>query len=477
LLDFDNYVFAATMTEMSSKKKIYLDYAASTPMDPVVLRAMKPYFTEKFGNPGSLHSFGQEAIAAVDKSRETIAKVIGAEFREIIFTASATEANNLALRGIIKGVRGERLIARGESNSLPTGYSPLVPRIIISAIEHESVLETARDLERDGVEIIYLPVNKQGIVDLKKLEESLNDQTVLVSVMYANNEIGSIQPIQEIAKIVREFRDRGQGIGTRERNPLAMSPWPCPIFHTDAAQAFRFLDCNVKNLGIDLMTLSAHKIYGPKGAGTLFVRGVRGGQGVARVKNNSLPANYSPLAPLLSGGGQEYGLRSGTENVPAIVGFAKAVELVSNSRELESKRISGLRDYLWLGIKKIYPEAEINGAIDSRFLPNIMNVYFPGHAAQDLLAKFDLNGLAVSSGSACRSRAMESSYVIEALHGRQATSDKRQGNATSSMSHVAVAMSRAKSSIRFSLGRPTTKGEIDAAVKIIKGAILKRERR
>ena len=382
-------------------KRIYFDYAAGTPVDPAVLRAMKPYFTEKFGNPGSVHAFGQDAIAAVDMSREAIAKAIGAGFRDIVFAGSATEANNLALRGVVEKFR--------ETNKAR-------PRIIISSIEHESVFQTARDLERTGIDVICIPVDKHGIVDLKKIKESLTNDTALVSVMYANNEIGTIQPISEISKIVRGFRDKNV----------------YPILHTDAAQAFQFLDCDVNKLGVDLMTISSHKIYGPKGIGALYSQ------------------NIKNLRPAITGGGQEFGLRSGTENVPAIVGFAKAVELATVARAAESMRIAVLRDDLWGGIKKIFPNAEVNGQEEnSGKLPNILNVYFPGNAAQDILTKFDLNGLSASSGSACRSRAIESSYVIEALgYGKV----------------------RARSSIRFSLGRPTTKEEVAAGLEIIKKA-------
>jgi cysteine desulfurase len=381
-------------------KRIYLDYAATTPIDPRVWRAMEPYFGASatarganFGNPGSLHSFGQKAIAAVDHARETIAHAISAEFREIIFTSSATEANNLALRGVVKAATK--------------------PRIIISAIEHESVLETAREFEREDVEVIYLPVDECGFVDRNKLKASLNDHTVLVSVMYANNEIGTVQPIAEIAKIIKEFRAQ-----------RAAAKIQYPLFHTDAAQAFQFLNCDVRGLSVDLMTLSSHKIYGPKGAAALYARNPD-----------------SILKPISFGGGQEFGLRSGTENVPAIVGFAKAVELATAMREKESKRIVALRDRLRRGIKKICPDAEQNSPTQS--LPNILNVYFPKHAAQDLLTRFDLAGIAVSSGSACRSRAFEPSYVIEAL---------------------GATKERAKSSIRFSLGRLTTTREIDATL-------------
>jgi cysteine desulfurase len=383
-------------------KRIYFDYAATTPVDPAVLAAMEPYFAEKFGNPGSLHSFGQEAIAVVDRSRETIARAVGADFRQIIFTGSATEANNLALRGAVAGFR----VAR-----------KAMPRIIVSAIEHESVLETARDMGREGAEVVYAPVDEKGTVDLKKIKESLTSDTAVVSIMYANNEIGAIQPIAEIAKTIQEFR--GKNI--------------YPLFHIDAAQALQFLDCDISHLGIDLMTLSAHKIYGPKGIGALYIKDMKN------------------LRPIISGGGQEFGLRSGTENVPSIVGFAKAVELTTVLRDKESGRLAELRDHLSAEIKRIFPKAEINGPEnDAEKLPNILNVYFPGLAAQDLLTKFDLAGLAVSSGSACRSRAPEYSYVIEEL---------------------GYSKERAKSSIRFSLGRPTAEDEITRALEIIKASL------
>lgn len=398
-------------------ERIYLDYAATTPVTPSVLEAMTPYFSEKFGNPGSLHSFGQEAIAAVDRSREAIAKSIGADFREIIFTGSATEANNLALRGVVKSQKS----------------NVKSPRIIISTIEHESVLETARDLERDGVEVIYLPVDHNGVVDLEQLKSALNDRTVLVSVMYANNEIGSVQPIAAIGETIREFR-------TYHTRAL-------PLFHTDAAQAFQYFDCDVNKLGVDLMTLSAHKIYGPKGVGALYVRK----NPESRIQNlesgKRLPdSRYQILDALITGGGQEFGLRSGTENVPSIVGFAKATELAIEAREHEAKRVGDLKRTFWNGLKKICPDAETNGSREHD-APHILNVYFPERLAEELLTRFDIAGLAVSSGSACRSRAAESSYVIEAL---------------------GFTKERARRNIRFSFGRLTTEKELDRALAIIK---------
>ena len=444
-----------------------MDYAATTPMDMKVKKAMAPYFSAPpaggFGNPGSLHFFGQKAMTAVDESREKIAKAINADFREIIFTGSATEANNLALRGVVKGFRFQILgfsnknqkytLTPNTQNLTPQN---LTPRIIVSAIEHDSILETCRDLEREEIEIIYLPVNKQGIIDLKKLKESLNERTVLVSIMCANNEIGIVQNIAGISKIIKDFKKEN-----------FFSKYP--LFHTDAVQAFQFLDCDVNKLGVDLMTLSAHKIYGPKGIGTLYINSKLQTPNYKQILNskNKIQNKKTKIwdlgfgiwdlpvvKPLTTGGGQEFGLRSGTENVAAIVGFAKAIELVSNSRELENKRVRQLTDYFWRELKKLSPKAEINGLKDLRFmiydlrkLPNILNVYFPNQNSQDLLIKLDLNGIAVSSGSACSARATKPSHVLKAI----GLSDKK-----------------IKSSLRFSLGKFTTKEEINRALKIIK---------
>jgi cysteine desulfurase len=440
----------------NTKKKIYLDYAATTPVDPTVLRAMHPYFSKKFGNAGSLHAFGQEAIAAVDRSREDLARAISAEFREIIFTGSATEANNLALRGVVEAHRTHDGELRKDEKLLNPEPSALNPRIIVSSIEHESVLETARDLERDGVDVIYLPVDKRGVVDLKKLKESLTENTILVSVMYVNNEIGTVQPMVEIAEIMRDFREKSGIQNPESSNKINESPLSAlrsPLFHCDASQAFQFFDCDTATLHVDLMTLSSHKIYGPKGAAALYMR--------QRAKSEERGSeNFPSLAPLTTGGGQEFGFRSGTENVPAIVGFAKAAEIAAANREKESKRIAALRDYFWRGVKKIYPKAVINGVPSVSVLrttyyvpdcaPHILNVYFPGHDAQDILTRLDLAGIAASSGSACRTRVATSSYVIEAL---------------------GYSKERARSSVRFSFGRPTIQKEIDEVCKTLRNIL------
>jgi cysteine desulfurase len=403
-------------------RRLYFDHAASTPVDARVLRAMRPYFSRAFGNPGSLHSFGQEAIAAVDAARASIGRLIAANhFRDIIFTSGATEANNLALRGAVAFYKKNHPdVAR--------------PRIIVSVVEHESVFETAQTLEQYGAEVITLPVNKEGVIDIVALKDALSEHTVVVSVMHVNNEVGTIQPLREIKFMIDAFRKDMPGADPSR-------PAVYPLFHTDAAQSFPYLYCDVQLLGVDMMTLSAHKMYGSKGEGALYVRR----------DEKAFPDNGGfPLMAQASGGGQEFGVRSGTENVPGIVGFAKAAELAAAARGKNSTRVTALRDDLWNRIKNIAPGAEINGPTGDAKAPHILNVYFPGRAAQDLLTRFDRMGLAASSGSACRSRAAEPSYVIESL---------------------GYSKERAASSIRFSLGKETTKGEVSSAAKIIDKAL------
>jgi cysteine desulfurase len=413
-------------------KRIYFDYAASTPVDSRVLRAMRPYFLREFGNPGSLHSFGQKAIAAVDASRESLGKLIGAKhFREIIFTSGATEANNLALQGAVEFYKAHHPAAAD-------GNPAARPRVIISSMEHESVMETAQALERDGVEVVKLPVNKEGTIDIVALKNALNENTVIVSVMHVNNETGTVQPLREIKFMIDAFRKERAG-GDSGAGMIAGRTTAYPLFHADAAQSFLYFYCDAELLGVDMMTLSSHKMYGPKGAGALYVR-----------RNEDAFTGGFPLSAQAFGGGQEFGLRSGTENVPGIVGFAKAAQIAAAERGKTSARVAGLRDDLWKRIKNIIPKAEINGPMGDAKAPHILNVYFSGHAAQDLLTRFDRAGLAASSGSACRSRAVESSYVIKAL---------------------GYSKERAASSIRFSVGKKTTSREIAIASKIIERSI------
>jgi cysteine desulfurase len=397
-------------------KSVYLDYAATTPVDPRVAEVMQPYLSQEFGNPGSLHQFGQRASAAVFKARQTIAASIFADYSEIVFTGSATEANNLVFGGVMRRFVRDRIKQKAKH---------VMPRFIISAIEHESILETAKDLQRDGADVVIIPVLKDGIIDLKKLKAALNAQTALVSVMYANNEIGTVQPIAEISKIIREFRGNNQ--------------WP--LLHTDAVQAFQYLDCNVNLLGVDMLTLSAHKIYGPKGIGALYVKN----HGLGSRKPVKDHDKYL-LDAIITGGGQEMKLRSGTENVPYIVGFAKAVELASKERVTQARQVARLRDYALACLRRIYKNLKVNGSMKNR-LPNNLNVYVPDMLAEKMIVSLDLQGIAISSGSACVARSLDPSHVLLALGFNK---------------------ERAKNSLRITLGRPSSKQDVDALVAALK---------
>lgn len=394
-------------------KRHYFDHAASTPVDGRVLAAMRPYFSEKFGNAGSLHSFGQEAMAAVDRARETIAGELGAGFRDIIFTSSATEANNLALRGAF--ITAKKYF---EENGIKGR-----PKIILSAVEHESILAAARRLEEDGAEVFSVPVDREGIVKTGILRRELDERTFLVSVMFGNNETGAIQPVAEIGKLISGFR---KDAGRFPSNPY-------PLFHSDAAQAFQYLACEVDGLGVDLLTISSQKIYGPKGAGALFAREISG---------------VRPLRSILSGGGQEFGFRPGTENVPAIAGFAEAVKIAAKMREGEARRVFELRKFFLRQIKKNLPKSALNGdRSGERSLPHIVNVFLGGRSAEEALVRLDLAGFAVSAGSACKSRRAEPSHVLLAM---------------------GCGEGRARGSIRISFGRRTQKADIEKLIKEFK---------
>lgn len=409
---------------MSQEKRqeIYLDYAATTPVDPEVLLAMEPYWGVKFGNPGSIHRAGQEALKAVDDARQTLKDFLGAKaLREIIFTGSATEANNLAIN----------LVKSDLTNDVK-------PHVITTAIEHESVLEPIRALEKRGmIQATYLTPDKEGLISPVTVYDALRPETVLVSIGYANNEIGVIQDISHIAKIIQEWKNAkmtNDELRVLQKSIPHNSKFVPPVFHTDAAQATQFLDMNVDRLGVDMMTLSGHKIYGPKGIGALYVR-----DGV-------------PLTPLVYGGGQEYGIRSGTENVPFIAGFAKAIELVEREDyKIYSKEIKKLRNYIAEKIKEIFPPSFINGSIEHR-LPNNINICFPNTSSEILLIGLSERGVYVSTGAACSARAQKPSHVLRAI-GR---SEKD-----------------ARSSIRVTLGKYTKKKEIDFFIKALVEIIKK----
>ncbi|HTC90187.1 MAG TPA: IscS subfamily cysteine desulfurase [Bryobacteraceae bacterium] len=373
------------------KLPIYMDYHATTPMDPRVFEAMKPYFLQTFGNAASRnHSFGWEAEEAVEKSRKQIASLIGATAKEIVFTSGATESNNLALKGV-----AEMYAEKGN-------------HIITAATEHKAILDTCKRLEKQGVRVTYLPVQQNGLVDLEQVQAAVTDKTILISIMYANNEIGVIQPIAELGKIAKS---KGA------------------LLHTDATQAVGKIPVNVIKDNIDLMSMSGHKMYGPKGVGALYVR-----RKSPRVQ----------ITAQMDGGGHERGMRSGTLNVPGIVGLGEACALCQAGMPEESKRMAFLRDKLMHKLQSELDETYINGTMEHR-LPNNLNISFAYVEGESLL--MGINDIAVSSGSACTSATLEPSYVLKAL------------GAGDDLAH---------SSIRFGLGRFNTEEEVDyVAAKVI----------
>ena len=373
------------------KLPIYMDNHATTPVDPRVLSAMTPYFIEVFGNAASRnHSFGWQAEEAVEKSRKQIADLIGATPKEVVFTSGATESNNLAIKGV-----AEMYAEKGN-------------HIITAATEHKAVLDTCKRLEKDGIRVTYLPVQQNGLVDLNQLQDAITDKTILISLMYANNEIGVLQPIAEVGKLAKS-----KGV----------------LLHTDATQAVGKVPLNVIKDNIDLASLSGHKMYGPKGVGALYVR-----RKSPRVQ----------ITAQMDGGGHERGMRSGTLNVPGIVGLGEACALCHAEMPEESKRLAYLRDKLRGKLEKELDEVYINGTMEHR-LPNNLNISFAYVEGESLL--MGINDIAVSSGSACTSATLEPSYVLKAL------------GAGDDLAH---------SSIRFGLGRFNTEEEVDyVAAKVI----------
>ena len=366
---------------------IYLDYQATTPMDPRVLEAMMPYFTYKFGNPHSRsHSYGWEAEEGVEKARGQLAKLIGADEKEVIFTSGATESNNLAIRGVAEF------------------YKDRKNHIVTTVTEHKCVLDTCRHLEQNGFEVTYLPVQKNGLIDLEVLRDAITDKTVVVSIMAVNNEIGVIQPLEEIGKICREKKT---------------------FFHTDAAQAAGKIPLDVEAMNIDLMSISGHKIYGPKGIGALYVRRK------PRVR----------LVPLIVGGGQERGFRSGTLPTPLCVGIGEAAEIAMKEMDAESKRLTKLQARMLKGLNDKLTDIHVNGDLDHR-IPGNLNIGFAFVEGESLM--MGIKGLSVSSGSACTSASLEPSYVLRAL---------------------GVEEDMAHTSLRIGLGRFTTEQEVDTAVE------------
>lgn len=371
-------------------KRIYMDNAATTRLHPEVLEAMTPYLTEAFGNPSSQHFLGREARAALERAREQVAQALGAQREEIFFTSGGTEADNWALKGGVRARPGRR-------------------RVITSCIEHHAVLQPVEQLAEQGYEIAYLPVSGEGFVTEAALERALDDQTALVSVMTANNEVGSVQPVEQLA-------EQAHAAGA--------------LFHTDAVQAAGCLPFDLKQSGIDLLSLSAHKFHGPKGVGALYIRG-----GLA-------------LEPLLGGGEQEKGLRAGTENLAGIVGLGAAIERAHARQREEGERVARLRDRLEEALLAL-PGAHRNGPGEKR-LPGLLNVRFDGVRNSALLMRLDMRGLAVSAGSACMAGSTEPSHVLRAM---------------------GLSEEQANESIRFSLCGDNTVEEVDEAVRLVRECV------
>lgn len=372
-------------------KKVYLDYAATTPVRPEVLTAMAPYWTEKFGNASSLHLWGREAREAVEEAREKVARILNCVPEEIIFTGTTTTSDNLAILGTV----------RAYQRMFPTKK----PHLITTAIEHHGILDIFRHLEKEGLKTTYLPVDKSGLVDLAELKKALKTETLLVSVMYANNEVGTVQPVEEIAELINKKA----------------------VFHTDAAAVAEYLDLNVKKLRVDLMTLGSHKFGGPKGVGILFVK-----KGVK-------------IDPITFGGHHELGLWPGTEAVPLIVGMAEALKIADNEKTTANNKVTKLRDELIKGVMEKIPNTVLTGHPTKR-LADIASFCFEGAEGEAILLRLDALGIAASSGSACTSGELKPSHVLLAMGIRPET---------------------AHGSIRFSLGRGTTKEEINYVLTVL----------
>jgi len=375
-------------------QRIYLDHAATTPTHPEVVKAMLPYYTDAFGNPSSIYSYGQEARGAVEEARTKVAELIGARSEEIVFTSGGTEADNLALKGV------------AYANEHKGNH------IITTSIEHHAVMEVCKLLAKRGLRITYLPVDEYGLVDPDDVKKAITDKTVLISVMHANNEVGTIEPVEKIGKIAREA-----GV----------------YFHTDAVQSVGRVPVNVDELEVNLLSISAHKLYGPKGVGALYVR------------------KGTKLVPLMQGGEQENGHRPGTENVPAIVGLGKAVELAGQEIGKEAERLAYLRDKLIKGLVEKIDQIRLNGHPTGR-LPNNVNVSVDFVEGESMILNLDLEGICASTGSACSSASLEPSHVLLAL---------------------GIPPKQAHCSLRFTLGRKNTGADVERVLEVLPEIVAK----
>jgi cysteine desulfurase len=375
-------------------RRIYLDHAATTPTHPDVVKAMLPFFTDVFGNPSSVHSYGQEAKGAVEEARIKTAELIGARSEEIVFTSGGTEADNFALKGAA--------YANGHKGN----------HIITTSVEHHAVMEVCKFLGRRGFTITYLPVDEYGLVDPDDVRKAITAKTMLISIIHANNEVGAIEPISEIGKIAKEAEI---------------------YFHTDAVQAVGHIPVNVDKLKADLLSISAHKLYGPKGVGALYVR------------------KGTKLISLLQGGEQEKRRRAGTENVPAIVGLGKAVELAGQEMDKEAERLAGFRDKLIIGLSEKIDHVHLNGH-PTRRLPNNVCVSIDFVEGESMLLNLDLEGICASTGSACSSASLEPSHVLLAL---------------------GLSPEQAHGSLRFTLGRENSEADVERVLEVLPGIVAK----
>ncbi|MFH1232550.1 MAG: cysteine desulfurase family protein [Patescibacteria group bacterium] len=408
---------------MSIKNKsIYLDHSATTPVDKGVLKAMLPYFSDNFGNPSSVHSFGQEAMMGVDIAREKVAEFLDCLVSEIVFTSGATEADNLAIFGVIKALKRKN----------PNDKF----HIITSSIEHPAALELFKVLQVQGIEVTFLPVKSNGTIDVEDFKQAIKDNTVFVSIMYVNSEVGSIQPIHEVGKWIQKI-NKLKLKKWQEADPKVRGDKPLIIyFHTDATQAVNFLNCSTKHLHVDLLSLSSHKIYGPKGVGALFVK------------------TGTPLDAIQLGGHHENNRRSGTLNVSGIVGMGEAIKLLDKKTiEKNNKKIAELRQLLITGIIKNIPDAILNTDLNQS-VPSHAHFSFLGAEGEAILISLDLAGIAVSTGSACASNSLQASSTLLAM---------------------GISEEVAHSSIRFTLGKNTTLIEIKKVIEILP-TIIKRLR-
>jgi cysteine desulfurase len=381
--------------------RVYLDYNATTPVEPEVLDAMLPYFSAEFANAASIHTPGQRARAAIETAREQVAALIGARPQEIVFTSGGTESDNHAIFGVV----GQAFLPVSSSRNANS-----LAHIITTAVEHEAVLNTCQALEKEGVRVAYLPTNRDGQIDLEDLRRVLQPETTLITIMHANNELGTVQPLEEIGRIAKTAD---------------------VYFHTDAVQSAGKVRIDVNALQVDLLSISGHKLYGPKGIGALYVRG------------------GTRLRQLLYGGHHQRGFRPGTENVAGIVGLGKAAEIARKSLAEDAQRVSALRDKLQQGLLQRVPQSRVNGGGAPR-TPNTSNIVFPGVEGEALLIALDLKGLACSTGAACSSGAVEPSHVLTA---------------------IGLPPEEARASLRFSLGRHTTSADIDFALNVVPAAV------